>query len=306
MSTAILPYTGCDCCSCVAPRLLTRTSSAGGSKKGFRPYVSVGGLLSTQFYLTASQSGSLVGYTPGGVGDCTSDFTDTRTAGGSMATDRYTGEITGEMTCGIAGAYSDPCGGTDYSSTGSTTEFNNICAFGTVVFTSDTYTVPGYSGALTLTMGGEFTDAMLFEDHPVPAFEESDEFAEALPYGLFVFNGTTLGRATSEYKFAFPVPGNGICYQVTWRVVTEALTPAGLRDYAVAHTYETMSFTWDGNVPDGYDAEDPTTWPTSPTYTIPIPDFNASVKVVVIGAPTLEDPEAVVTGGITYSCERCA
>jgi hypothetical protein len=313
MSTSILAYQGCDCCSCVAPRLVTRTKGAGGSKVGFHPLVYSGelGVHYGPFYLAFSQTGSIVCYSPPpSEGDCLSDSEMTDLVDGSLSIDIDTGDMSGELGFSRHIHYSDPCGGVHSSDVGPLTEQAVIDLLAALIVDTSGVSIedapPGCTGSFIRTFSSEFTDAMLFLRHPVPAFEETDEFAETLPYGLFVFNGVTLGRATSEYKFAFPVPGNGICYQITWHVVTEALTPAGLRDYAVEHTYETMSFTWDGDVPEGYDVEDSTTWPTSPTYTIPIPDSNASVKVVVIGATTLEDPEAVVTGGITYSCERCA
>jgi hypothetical protein len=321
MSTAILRYTGCDCCSCVAPRLLSRTRSAGGSKRGFRPLVYSGGLgvHYGPFYLAFSQTGSIVCFTPaypdglpaGEVVMCPGDYTRTDTIGGYLSADIDTGDVTGALTGSLTQTYSHPCAevSDSYDTWTFTASESSESVSSIIVDTSgiNIYDAPpDCTGSFIATFSSEFTDAMLFLRHPVPAFDETDEFAETLPYGLFVFNGVTLARAESEYKFSFPVPGNGICYRIKWYVVTEALTPAGLRDYAVEHTYEALSFTWDGDVPEDYDVEDSTTWPTSPTYTIPVPDYNASVKVVVIGATVLEDPEAVVTGGITYSCERCA
>lgn len=315
MSLALLPYVGCGCCVCPAPRLLSRRRSAGGSKVGFRPYISSGGALSSHIYLAASQSGSVVGYTPPGEGECLSDFTSTLTAGGSMTTDRHTGEITGEMTGTSEGVYSDPCGGTDYSSSCSTPYFYEACALGVAVFEVDPnsgagfITLPGASGELTLTMSVEFTDAMLFDDHPVPEFEgDLVESSYIQPFAHYFFNGVTLGRSAAEYRFAFPVPGNGVCYRIEWNERAQALKPDGTYDSASPPVYTPRSYQWDHAVPDDYDPDDMATWPKTPVYLLDIPMTNSAVQIVDSGgfSAVLEDPDVETDlDRVAYSCERC-
>jgi hypothetical protein len=113
------------------------------------------------------------------------------------------------------------------------------------------------------------------------------DYPNTTPGSYFNLTADELTNAIREAVlwFTFPAPVSrgrpNPCYQITWK---ERFTPT------TGSPVDTpKSWTWDGEIPEGYDPEDEETWPRSPDFTVPIPTAN--------GTTTVEDVE--------FSCTDC-
>ena len=86
-------------------------------------------------------------------------------------------------------------------------------------------------------------------------------------------SSSTCDLSNSKYKFKFQVPQQSSTFIISW---TFRFTPDG----GASPTDVSMSYTFDGTVPPGYDPNDDTTWPETPVYIAPTPPYNGIYSIV--------------------------
>lgn len=152
----------------------------------------------------------------------------------------------------------------------------------TCEFTTD---YPSSANCRTFYYSSPYTTAALIANTlaALPAFDDDwDDTAGS--YRNLTTDELTYSIRESRYRFRFKIPkvGRGTCYKITW---TEIFTPEE------GDPVETDRCSiWDGEIPEGYDPDDPETWPiigdgTNPYFELAIPETNGTVNV---------DPDSIV------------
>lgn len=326
------PGTNCvDCCACPDATLRWETRSASGSKCGavempgfvsfppkiFRELIFVDMVMSALgppeigvCDPEGSGSDGYIGYINGTLSypfDCSPSYCD-----GVLAFDfvRFGGSRTfstevdlsylwgsdrrfGSAIVGIVCSGTGVCGG-EYAVGGTVgsvtpTYSSNILA---------EYTFPiGGGGTVngTITLGNEYltadlitnTIAELPADYPLTTAGASRNLSD---------DETSFSVREGKYYWRFPVPnaGYGRRYVIRW---VERFQP---EDEEGAPTDTPRCEEWDGTVPEGYNPDDPETWPELGPYDAPIPDTDGLFNVGQYTDP--EDPDTYVAGGYTATC----
>jgi hypothetical protein len=164
----------------------------------------------------------------------------------------------------------------------------------TVSTTSRTYTTPSYScdpPAPDSEVNGSLTLSVPYSDGQLEA-----EVDAAMPadfpnttsgsYYNFTVDHLTLSKREGIYWFTFTAPISRArpnpCYHITWK---ERFTPTTGSPVDIP-----KSWTWDGEIPEGYDPADGETWPRSPDFTVPIPTTNGitTVEEIVVSCTDCE------------------
>jgi len=258
MSSAITPFIPCaDCCECPTPTIEWDSRSASKTKCGFDAGVVVCGP-ANKIYLVLTTSGF-----------CTtspdpSDFFCNDTQNSYSASSYFSGT-----------ASYDPA----------TCEFTNDAI-------NVPCTEPGSSAVALSELSDEYTTGELIASvlAALPAWDNDWNDTAGSYYDL-TSDELTNSIRESRYRFRFKIPkvGSGTCYMITW---LEVFTP---EEGDPAETE--MCAIWDGNIPEDYDPDDPSTYPiigdgANPYFEVPIPATNGTTTV---------DPDSIVA-----VCRGCA
>lgn len=125
------------------------------------------------------------------------------------------------------------------------------------------------------------TDALITDTlAALPAFDDDWDDTSGSSRNLTT-NELTFSVREAKYRFRFQIPTSrkrvNTCYVLEW---VERFTPLG----GGAATDTPKTWTWDGTIPEDYDADDSATWPLSPEYTISIPEANGTTTVAELEA----------------------
>jgi len=134
-----------------------------------------------------------------------------------------------------------------------------------------------YTESITTTLSDEYTTAALigYATAALPGFTGTFPSSSATASYDLSANQLTVSLSKAEYKFRFQP---STCYQINW--IERFIGEDGEGD-PLAPVDTAKSWTYAGGAdPAGYNPADPTTWPESPVYTLPVPASNGETTVV--------------------------
>jgi len=293
MSASIIPYTPCAaCCDCPTPTLQWDSISASKTKCG---YAENAAFVSTPpvIYRVMTWSGTSTDTRYDSTIACSGSyfFKETRVySGAGTYIEDCSCSSTKQVTITIEGF---PSNVFDFGcSTRQGTTANDISSTVRFISQDDCAVDPsGISNArhlfsdITETFSDPYTTANLLADTlaALPAFDDDWDDTAGSYYDL-TSDELTNSIRESRYRFRFKIPkvGRGTCYKIKWTEVfmPEEGDPVETERCAI----------WDGTIPEGYDPDDPSTWPiigdgTNPYFELAIPEENGTITV---------DPDSIV------------
>jgi len=242
-----------DCCVLPMAYAIGKIRTASASKCGFRAYGQTGPTYT--YYKTETLSGSKTSIYCFGVPN------ETCTYSGSEVYDPEEQPCTITNTKQVTST-SEPC---SISLDGQSTVTTTATTVTYAPKASDCPYSDGSTGTVTRTLSGEYTTSELITRVEAD-LAAADWIEPRVPTALRAFDDLSeksylLGDAV--YSVRFQASARGPCI-ISW---VERFYPEG----GGTPTDTVKSYSWDGTIPSGYDANDDTTWPTSGDFTLPPP-----------------------------------